>query len=279
MSKLKLLISLIIFSLSANAKGEIIETHNIAEIKKIFSDLSEGDLALFDVKDVIFQPKDKVMSQMHKIFFDHQFNLIKKKYDKSNADYLKSIVLASYESVLVEDEMPKIITDIQKTGAMVFALTSGKTGAYGVIKNREDLRIQTLKNFGINFTKLLSFPEIDFSKEHNIFFKKENGKPIFKNGVIFAARLPKDKVLGYFLNSAKLKPKKLIFIDNQLKNVKLVANKCCEFGIKYTGIYFNKSSSVKHESLNEKIAKKKFEILVMKRKWISDAEAKKLLLR
>jgi hypothetical protein len=91
--------------------------------------------------------------------------------------------------------------------------------------------------------------------------------------LIFAAKRPKGEILGKFLSLSKLKPGKIIFVDNQLKNVLSVEEKCKELDIDYTGIHFTKLHNKPSTQLDKKIAEKKFEILLAESRWIDDNEA------
>ena len=75
------------------------------------------------------------------------------------------------------------------------------------------------------------------------------------------------------MNFSKLDPEKIIFVDNQLKNVLSVEAKCKELGIDYTGIHFTKLDNKPSMQLDKKIAEKKFEILLAESRWIDDNEA------
>ena len=262
--------------LSTNVNAEIIEVQDAKMIGTKISELKKGDMVLFDVRDVLFRSTDQVLTHEHKSVFKQKFVEIEEKLGKDEAIRLRSIVLTSYKPVLVDNEMPKIIREAQKSGIIAFGLTSGKTNEYGIIKNRADLRIKMLKDFGIDFSKSMDLPYISLgdAADENSF---ENGNSIFKDGVIFASRLPKGEILGRFLKETKLKPSKIIFVDNQLKNINLVAEKCNDLGIEYVGIYFTKSSKKPHTYLDQNIVDKKFDILLNQDKWISDEDAKVLL--
>ena len=185
---------------------------------------------------------------------------------------LKSIVLNSYRPVVVDYEIPEIINQAQKKGIIVFALTSGYASDYGTIKNRADLRIKLIKDVDIDFSKSKSIEPIDLSN-NKLSVDDNDSKPLFQDGVIFASKISKGEILGRFLKAAKLKPKKIVFIDNQLRNVILVEAKCKELGIEYVGIHFTKLYKKSYEQLDKKLAEKKFEILLSEDKWISDDEA------
>lgn len=212
------------------------------------------------------------MFHEHKSFFKQKFVQIEKKLGKDEAIRLKSIVLSSYKPMIVDDEISEIINEAQKWGIIVFALTSGHTSDYGIIKNRADLRIKAIRDIGIDFAKSKDLPYIDLSDGSNL-SAGNNSNPLFQDGVIFASRSPKGEILGRFLKAAKLRPKKIVFIDNQLRNVILVEEKCKELGIEYVGIHFTKLYKKSYEQLDKKLAEKKFEILLSEDKWISDDEA------
>lgn len=261
-----------IFSLSA--KAEIFRTKDSGIIRDEIAKLKNGDMVLFDVKHVLFHTNDQVMLSEHKWFFKQQFSQIEKNLGKEKAIRLKSIVLSSYKLILVDDKIPKIINKAQNFGIVALALTSGDTGNYGVIPNRANLRIQTLKEIGIDFSKSIDLPYINLDDDKNLLETNNNNHPIFQDGVIFTARKPKGKILSKFLNLSKLNPQKIIFIDNNFKNLILVEKKCKELGIDYVGIHFTKSyKQFPNRQLDKKIAEKKFKILLEQNRWIDDDEA------
>lgn len=255
------------------ARATVLETKDIGIIKDEIAKLKKGDMVLLDVKHVIFCSGDQVMFQEHKSFFKQKFAQIEKKFGTEEATRLKSIVLSSYKPMIVDQEISKVVSNAQKAGIIVFALTSGNTSSYGIIPNRADLRIKTIKNIGIDFSKSTELDYIDLSEEGELMGKRDRNKPIFQEGVIFAAKKPKGKVLSKFLKLSKLKPGKIIFVDNQLKNVLSVEAHCKELGIDYTGIHFTKIYNKPANPLDKKIAEKKFEILLAENRWIDDHEA------
>jgi len=255
------------------ARATVLEAKDAGIIKDEIAKLENGDMVLLDVKNVIFYSSDQVMFHEHKSFFKQKFAQIEKSRGVEEATRLKSIVLSSYKPVIVDQEISGIINRAQKSGIIVFALTSGNTSNYGTIPNRAALRIRTLKDIGIDFSKSTELDYIDLSKEMVLSKEKDRSKPIFQDGVIFAAKRPKGEILGKFLRLSKLKPGKIIFVDNQLENVLSVEATCKELGIDYTGIHFTKMYNKPSKPLDKKIAEKKFEILLAENRWIDDNEA------
>lgn len=275
----RLVLTIMLTGISFSVQAEVISTHDVAQIKREIAKLSPGDMVLWDVKDVIFNAEDQVMTAMHKSYFKEKFKEIEKTLGKEKADHLKSIVLDSYQPVLVDKEIPGIIAHAQRVKIIVLALTSGKTSGYETIDNRADKRVDTLKSFDIDFSKSINLPNIDLGTSGNDKQDVENGNSVFQDGVIFASRIEKGDILGRFLNVSGLKPKRIVFIDNQLKNINFVGHKCSELGIEYVGIFFTKISKKPYQHLDHRIAEKKFEILLEKSVWISDNDAKALLLK
>ena len=242
---LKSTVSVFIIFFAFYAKAEVLEATDIGIIKDEIAKLKSGDMVLLDVKHVIFYSSDQVMLHEHKSFFKQKFAQIEANLGKEEATRLKSIVLSSYKPIIVDHEIAELINKAQKSGIIVFALTSGNTSNYGIIPNRADLRIKTIKDIGIDFSKSMNLPYIDLSGEMPLSTKDGSSNPIFQEGVIFAAKRPKGEILGKFLNFSKLDPEKIIFVDNQLKNVLSVEEKCKELDIDYTGIHFTKLTSVR----------------------------------
>lgn len=266
------LIIIVIFSLSA--KAEIFGTKDSGVIRDVITKLKSDNMVLFDVKHVLFHTNDQVMLSEHKWFFKQKFSKIKKSLGKEEETRLRSIVLSSYKPIIVDDIIPKVINKAQNSGIVVLALTSGDTSSYGVIPNRANLRIQNLKEIGIDFSKSINLPHINLDDNKNLLKNNNNNYPIFQDGVIFTARKSKGEILGKFLKLSKLKPRKIVFVDNNFKNLILVENKCKELGIDYIGIHFTKSYRQSlSKQLDKKMAEKKFKILLEENRWINDNEA------
>ncbi|NBY35097.1 MAG: DUF2608 domain-containing protein, partial [Alphaproteobacteria bacterium] len=145
---------IIFFAFYAKAEvAEVLEATDIGIIKDEIAKLKSGDMVLLDVKHVIFYSSDQVMLHEHKSFFKQKFAQIEANLGKEEATRLKSIVLSSYKPMIVDHEIAELINKAQKSGIIVFALTSGNTSNYGIIPNRADLRIKTIKDIGIDFSK------------------------------------------------------------------------------------------------------------------------------
>ena len=153
---LKSTVSVFIIFFAFYAKAAVLEATDIGIIKDEIAKLKSGDMVLLDVKHVIFYSSDQVMFYEHKPFFKQKFAQIEANLGKEKATRLKSIVLSSYKPIIVDHEIAELINKAQKSGIIVFALTSGNTSNYGIIPNRADLRIKTIKGIGIDFSKSMN---------------------------------------------------------------------------------------------------------------------------
>jgi len=61
----------------------------------------------------------------------------------------------------------------------------------------------------------------------------------YKKGIIFCGNNDKGKTLFYMLDKASYFPTKIIFIDDKVKNLKVVEKACLEQGIEFIGLRYN----------------------------------------
>lgn len=264
-----ILISLSFFIETVNAK--VINTTDIFLIRQEVLKLTKDDLVTFDVKGVIFSPKDQILTHKFTPKYKQFLKQIELTKGIDEAKRLEKIVLLNYEPKLVDGNIPEIIKAIQRNGTKVIALTGGYTGAISVVQTKEDLRVETLKNFGIDFSSSFLVTAISFD---SLIKKRSNDPlPLYKNGVLFTSRYPKGVVLKSFLEKIKFKPKKIIHIDNSIKKIDDVGKFADEAGIDYLGIHYTKIHENYSQELNQAVTDKKFEILVEKDLWISDKVA------
>jgi hypothetical protein len=203
--------------------AQIIETTSFTEIREAIKEGDKDTLVIFDVKSVLILPQGQDSNSIDR-------------YSPAEREKLYSKILIQLKPALVDPNILNIFADIKSKQIKAIALTSGYTGKFGYIEKREDLRIQKLKEVGISFKD--SFSEIKPTIFEDI--KKVNPKhyPMFKEGIVFACRLPKGEVLQRFLTQAKFKPKKVIFVDNKLKNIESVQEFCQNAKIDFHGFHY-----------------------------------------
>ena len=76
-----------------------------------------------------------------------------------------------------------------------------------------------------------------------------------------------------FLDKIKLQPRKIIFIDDRIENIRSVAEECIKYHIEFIGLHYT-AAAILSEQLDEKVARYQYDYLLKNKRWLSDAEAK-----
>jgi hypothetical protein len=162
------------------------------------------------------------------------------------------------------------------------ALTNCRTGKYGFIESLEDWRIAELKKLGYHFGA--SWPDIAKVSLRSLLQSSElkevrDSNPVYKEGIVFSDRTgKKGPILEAFLAYAKVKPKKIIFVDDKKEFLESVEGFAKQNNIEYIGIRYTKASD-EEPDFEENIATMQYKILEEEKKWLSDSQARELLNR
>lgn len=268
----KFIVSLMLTCLSSyNCLALEMSTSKIEVIKEQFDKLQPGDLFISDVMGVLYYQGDQLLSPNHKSEFKKFLDEVEKEEGKKKKLFYASIAKGSFEATPVD---PKLIEEINKMmgrGVKGLILTSGKTGEYGVIPSLEDLRIKRLKSIGIDMSKMFDVPSFVLKNLPKLEGDKE---PKYDRGVIFTNKNNKGESLKIFLREIKFVPKRILFVDNQMKRVESVRRAADSLGIEYIGIHYTKVYEHGDGPLNEEVAKKQIEYLRNKSIWLTDKQAK-----
>lgn len=139
--------------------------------------------------------------------------------------------------VPIEENTISVINDLQKKGVTVIALTARSL--------QLTLRtIEQLQRLGIYFTKTDPY-ECPLVHGHG------HGKPgLYINGIIFSGSHSKGEMLVSWLKQSKYRPKKIIFIDDKLKNLESVEQALHQRDYPFIGIrYGHEDETVKNFTL------------------------------
>ncbi len=251
--------------------AKMIETSDAYLVREEMLKFTEEDLITFDVKGVIYTPEDHILSPKHVPRFKQHLREIADEYGRDEAHRLESIVLSSYEPVLVDVALPGIITEAKNKGIKIIALTSGKTGVVGGLKSRENLRLKRLKKLGVDFSS--SFVPSEMLLDASPYQGMDLPPSIYKNSVIFASRRPKGDIIELFLQKIDFQPKKIMHIDNRLNKLIQVENFCKKHNIEFIGIHFTKIYVDADRNFDEKVAERKIQSLKQDGRWVSDKAA------
>ena len=259
----------------------VITTNNFETVLRGLSKLIFVDIALDRQKDDpqrIFESLNSTgleLSQADLIRNYILMGLPRTKQEEVYTNYWEIIEKNAKDETLNKTRVSDFIRDyltLKNKEIPTIALTSHRTGRYGIIEKMENLRIKELKDFGIDFTKLNSLKgHLSINK-----FKNINGILMLKNGVILTAEMDKATILEYILHKKNYYPKQIIFIDDQIRNLEAIQKLCNKLKIKFQGFHYIAASLMKVELIDKDLERLRFEILEDKNIWLSYEELRKI---
>lgn len=251
--------------------SEIIEMECFRRLDDLSKAPPKDALFIFDIDEVLIHARDQVLRPPHKAKW--LYDQIDSRYSPEDAKDLSGYIWSDYLVQLVDVNLPRMISDLSRAGARPMALTAGWNGDLGNTENHCDLRIDILKNYGIDFSK-------SFQHSDEIFFQELSfceKTPSFKQGVIFACMLPKHDVLDVFLERMRFIPPQIHFIDDSLHNLIGMRDYCMKRGIDYYGYHYVGVERRELMPLNDVRAKLQYDVVIREKMWLSDEEADQIL--
>ncbi len=197
-----------VYSWLTNAPDIIVESKNITEIYTYIkpNEYNKDLLVIFDIDNTIAKPPTNLGS-------DQWFYAMKKKLEEIGKSDQESIdlLLPHYIQIQhhtwlipVEKDTVQVINNLQKKGVSVIALTARSL-------ELTQRTIEQLHHLGIYFTK---------TDPHECPLKYGDKKPgLYIDGIIFSGNYDKGEMLVNWFKQIKYRPKKIIFIDDKLKNI------------------------------------------------------------
>jgi hypothetical protein len=267
------------------SEAKIIATNEIIDIEVEFAQADNETLVIFDYDDVLLEPVDAaLLGENEKVSDKIAIDLMKSKdvkgksISKDQMITALSILTRDMKTRLVHGKWPLLLSVLQSRGIKTVLLTSCGAGRQGVVEAVENVRAQHLRNVGIDFrkswigVKRFEFPNIPRKSSPFCNFHC----PSFVDGMLFASGADKGGVLKAFLSKIpQYKFKKIIFIDDKLKNLKSVEKVCNEIGVQFIGIEFTYSKIKKHPILDPGKVRVQYKTLGLEKRWISDEEMDK----
>jgi hypothetical protein len=250
---------------SCNLYAGITAITHINEAKPSLENANADTLVLFDVDRTLVMMGDQLLNS-------GKAGFLKKiktypAYDKlsqEEKDHLLSIVLLKTTHQIIENNAVDIIDELQKKNIKTIAFTALWTGRFGSILNMEQWRINNLKTLGLCFKN--AFPDLQI-----IFFPDQMESPLFKEGVLMTAQLPKGEVLRLFLNKLNWHPKKIIMIDDQLSYLESVEAVLNELKIEFQGFQYQYVEELlKKQILDEALINFQINYLLEHHDWLTD---------
>lgn len=261
----KLLVFLIISFQCSIISASISEINNLSLFKETVYSLNKNDMVLLDIDFTVMKPCDAALLPCGwHLRKQYLHNL-----DLKRRELLQSIIALEGKEELVDVAYIGIIKHLEEKGIPVIGLTALEVGKYGKIENLEDWRLANLKQAGIDLSNSFKNKNLTSFK----MFPEYNGNyPLFKDGVLFTNRQAKGLVFTAFINLLGNKPKKVIFIDDNLGYLKSVEQEAIELGIEFIGFHYRAIENICCD-YDEEIAQIQFLYLLQNEHWLSDQEA------
>jgi hypothetical protein len=244
-----------VFTINSLSAAEIITTNDFGVIEQEAYKLDGDSLLLFDVDATLIVPNDALLRPMGKDLF---WKLIA---DYPDRDLFREIRMKAHHA-LVDDRSIDLVKNLQQNSVPVIAFTAAPCKVPGI----EELgvwRVDELKRYGFDFSP--AFPNLNF-----IELPKKPGQPhipLYKSGVLYSSFHSKGDVLILFLQETGLKPKKVIFVDDELKHVQSVVAALDQQGIPCIGIHYTAANEVSCD-LNEEEARFRINYFVEHDVWL-----------
>jgi hypothetical protein len=237
-------------------------------------------LVIFDVHNVLlteahagergFSKERKQAATISTLF--RRGSLLDGQLDAVTKNYLWSRYAQALEEQLIDPTIPHLISQLQKQGVKVIALTRFLVGCAGRMPI-EDIRIAKLKAVGIDFRS--AFPEvmcIEFPQ-----FSYEGKVPKFKAGILFTSyATTKGALLTAFLNTMKWYPKKVVMFDDRRRNLVSVGNALAHLSIPFEGYEYT-GAAVLAKFFDREVAEFQMYYLIEHGKWLTPAEARQMI--
>lgn len=253
---------------------------SIASIEELRGDLAECNsetLLVLDVDEVLITTQDIFLKpELESVFLGMVKKSMEGAKDQKERDEIEaklSISLTKSQRVLVENEWPLFIKELQAKKIKILALTSHPTGKFGHVEDVACWKVDSLESFGISFAKTFSQPS-RLTLER--LTKSGIPSPIYERGVLFSRGFSKGEVLSEFLATVKdWQPKKVVMVDDLLKNHETMQAELAKRGIDYKGYYYTKAHLQKSQ-IDADLVTFQFHYLMEHAKWLSDSEARSL---
>lgn len=199
---------------------------------------NHNSLVIFDVEMTLLQPSNPAFQphNMQKYKATVRKTLLSLKAEKK--DIFLTLIHLDSPPLLVDLDTPSFVQELHKDHIPTIAVTSSLTGAFDEFDSLETVKIQQLRECGLDFT--LSTPY-----EGDIIFSTlpthRNNYAVYTQGVLFCNGInSKGKTVRSFFAKLKLYPKKIVFIDDNLRDLQEIEGILTQMEekIEFVGLHF-----------------------------------------
>lgn len=252
---------------------KIISANNISIVEDQTKNLDKNSLVIFDCDNVLTTVRVGTFNVQNKDFLK---NYLREEPISKDEFYDKiRLVLINENTYIVNQRMVDLVMSLSKRNIRHIVATSYSVRPLKDVPDPMQWRIDNLHTMGYFFEKswLDQNDDIvlnDFGTDHN---------PVFRKGILFCDIFSKGDCIRNFFEYVDWVPKKIVFIDDVLKNLSDVGEFCDENKIGYVGIEYLESQYVNsHIPFSNNLGKIQMDCLMKKSIWLKDEEANKILL-
>lgn len=256
-------IAVCLFFIPCQTQAKIIETCNFADI---LTEIDAETLVFFDIDDTLINTTSMLGNTPCWNYLVSKFFHTKWSSDKTLDIYaVIQKILHHVPMSLIEPNTADIIQDLQQQGILVLGLTA-RTKNANYMQEADKRTYDHLKSVDIDFS-LTPLPN-------------SNKSPLsfFSYGIIFTDTQDKGPFLKTFLTHLGLHPKKVVFIDDKLSQIKSVQKSLKSINIPFVGFRYGKLDNF-HTRFNPLIVNIQLEALIKESQVLSDEEAEEIALQ
>ena len=251
---------------------KIISADNVSIVEDQTKNLDENSLVIFDCDNVLTTVKVGSFSIQNQNFLK---NYLREEPISKDEFYDKiRLVLINENTYIVNQRMVDLVANLSKKNIRHMVATSYSVRPLVGVPDPMQWRIDNLHKMGYFFEKSWDDQKQnvilnDFGTDHN---------PTFRDGILFCDIFSKGDCVRSFFEYIGWFPKKIIFIDDVLRNLSDVGEFCDENKIEYVGIEYLESQYINsHIPFSDNLGKIQMDHLLNKSIWLKDEEAQKIL--
>lgn len=231
----------------------IIRIEKLEQIESKIPVVDKDTLVVLDIDYTLLQTSYPAF-QMGNFPSNAEFALNIMELVSNKKSEFSTSIATSAESELIEKNAPLIIDGLHRKGARVLLLSAILTGKWGNISDIMEWRIKNLKKAGI----ISSDFGIKGKHKFDNFQSYRGNFPELSAGVLLTngESVTKSEALNEFLKKIQWTPKKIIFVDDSIKNVEELCNYANKNGIHFSGFEYKGAKYGKYTA----ISKENFEL-------------------
>jgi hypothetical protein len=237
-------ICLLFVLVACSEQSRIFSTSDSSFIEEELKEADKNTLVIFDINDVLLEQKELLFKKQNSTLLKNLLKEMSANMSNEEEQTLYSVVVQR-PVVYVDENFVRIIHDLQNKNVKVIALTNGLVGTCGYVKSMDRLLIQQLRDLDYHLEKSW----LDLKNAQIYMTKSKDRKILFAEGIVFANKMiskaSKGESLLAFFKYADFYPKKVIFIDDKLKNLKSVSNILEKQGVEFIGFEYTKAKNRK----------------------------------